>query len=37
MTFPYKIKVEKCVGSCNSEENPYFKVCLSGIASNVSM
>ena len=25
MTFPYKIKVDKCVGSCNDVENPYFK------------
>ena len=28
MTFPYKIKVDKCVGSCNDVENPHFKVCL---------
>ena len=28
MTFPYKIKVDKCVGSCNDVDNPYFKVCL---------
>ena len=28
MTFPYKIKVGKCIGSCNGVENPYFKVCL---------
>ena len=26
MTFPDKIKVDKCVGSCNDVENPYFKV-----------
>ena len=25
MTFPYKIKVDKCVGSCNDKS---FKVCL---------
>ena len=25
MTFPYKIKVDKCVGSCNDVENSYFK------------
>ena len=28
MTFPYKILVDKCVGSYNDKENPYFKVCL---------
>ena len=28
MTFPYKIKVDECVGSCNDAENPYFKVYL---------
>ena len=29
MTFPYKIKVDKCVGSCNDVENLYLKfICL---------
>ena len=28
MTFLYKIKVDKCIGSCNDVDNPYFKVCL---------
>ena len=26
MTFPYKSKVDKCIGSCNDKDNPYFKV-----------
>ena len=26
MTFSYKVKVYKCVGSCNDVEIPYFKV-----------
>ena len=26
MTFPYKIKVDKCIGSCNNLTNPYSKV-----------
>ena len=26
MTFPYKFRVNKCVGSCNDKDNPYFKV-----------
>ena len=37
MTFPYKIKVDKCVGSCNDVENPYFKVCLPDIVKNISI
>ena len=37
MTFPHKIKVDKCVGSCNDVENPYFKVCLSDIVTNISV
>ena len=37
MTFPYKIKVDKCVGSCNDVENPYFKVCLPDIVKNISV
>ena len=35
MTFPYKSKVDKCVGSCNDVGNPYFKVCLPDIVKNV--
>ena len=37
MTFPYKIKVDKCVGSCNDVENPYFKICLPGSVKNISV
>ena len=37
MTFPYKIKVDKCVGSCNDAENPYFKVCLPDVVKNISV
>ena len=37
MTFPYKIKVDKCVASCNDVENPYFKVCTPGIVKNISV
>ena len=28
MTFPYKIKVDKCVGSCNDVNNPILKFVL---------
>ena len=37
MTFSYKIKVDKCVGSCNDVENPYFKVCLPGSVKHISV
>ena len=37
MTFSYKIKVGKCVGSCNDVENPYFKVCLPDSVKNISV
>ena len=37
MTFPYKIKVDKCVGSCNDVNNPYFKVCTPDIVKNISV
>ena len=28
MIFPYKIGINKCIGSCSSENNPYYKICL---------
>ena len=37
MTFPYKIKVEKCRVTCNDVENSYFKVCLPDIVKNISV
>ena len=37
MTFPHKIKVDKCVGSCNDVENSYFKVCLPDSIKNISV
>ena len=37
MTFPYKIKVDKSVGSCNDKDNPYFKVCTPEVAKNISV
>ena len=27
MTFSYKIGVDRCIGSCNDKDNPYFNVC----------
>ena len=37
MTFPYKIKVDKCVGSCNDVENLCFEVCLPDAVKNISV
>ena len=37
MTFPYEIKIDKCVGSCNDVNNPYFKVCLPDSIKNISV
>ena len=37
MTFPYKIKVDKCVANCNDVENLYFKVCMLDVVKNVSV
>ena len=37
MTFPNKIKVDKCIGNCNDRDNPYFKVCLPDSIKNISI
>ena len=37
MTYPYKIKVDKCIGSCNDKDNPYFKVYLPDSIKNISI
>ena len=37
MTFLYKIKVDKRIGSCNDRDNPYFKVCLPDSIKNISV
>ena len=37
MTFPYKIGVNRCVGSFNDVENPYYKVCLPDVVKNISV
>ena len=36
MTFPYKIKVDRCIGSCDDKDNPYLKVCTPDIVKNFS-
>ena len=37
MAFPYKIGVDKCIGSCNDKDNPYFKVCLPDSVKDISV
>ena len=37
MTFPCKIKVDRCIGSCNDKDNPYFKVFTPDIVKNISV
>ena len=37
MTFPYKIGVDRCIGSCNSKNNPYYKICLLDSIKNISV
>ena len=36
MTFPYKIGVDRCIGSCNSKNNPYYKFFLPDSIKNIS-
>ena len=37
MTFPYEIGINRCIGSCNSENNPYYKVCLPNNFKNITV
>ena len=37
MAFPYKINVNKCVGSCNNITNPHAKVCIPDVVKNVTV
>ena len=37
MTFPYKIGVDRCIGSCNSKNNPCYKICLPDSIKNISV
>ena len=37
MNFPYKIGVNRCVGSCNNKDNPYFKICKPDSLKNISV
>ena len=37
MIFLYKIGINRCIGSCNNENNPYFKICLSDSIKNITI
>ena len=37
MTFSYKIGIDRCIGSCNSKNNPYYKICLPDSVKNISV
>ena len=37
MTFPYKIDVNRCVRSCNDQDNPYFKACTPDFVKTISV
>ena len=37
MSYPYKIKIDKCIGNCNDKDNLYFKVCLPYSIKNISV
>ena len=36
-TYPYKIWIDRCIGSCNNKDNPSFKVCLPDSIKNISV
>ena len=37
MTFPYKFEIDRCIRSCNSKNNPYYKICLPDSIKNISV
>ena len=37
MAYLYKLKVNRCVGSCNDINNPHSKACIPGIIKNVAV
>ena len=37
ITFPYKIVVDRCIGSCNGKNNRYYKICLPDSIKNISV
>ena len=37
MAYPYKIQIDRCVGSCNNISNPHSKVCIPDVVKNVTV
>ena len=37
MVFPYNIKINKCIGSCNNVNNPHSEVCIPDVIKNVTV
>ena len=35
--YPYNVQVNKCSGSCDTLDNPMFKICVPKIIKNVNM
>ena len=35
--YPYKIKVNKCSGSCNNINNPYGKLCILDVIKDINV
>ena len=37
MFYPYSIKINKCNGSCKTINDPYAKICVQSMCSNVKV
>ena len=37
MTFPYKIGIDRCIGSCDNENNSYYKICSPDTIKNITV
>ena len=35
--YPYNVLVNKCSGSCNTLDNPMFRICVPNIVKNVNI
>ena len=34
--YPYSIKINRCIGSCNSIKDPYAKSCVPDVVKNIN-
>ena len=37
LSYPYIIKISKCIGSCNNTHNPYAKLCVPDVAKDINV